>query len=270
MTKRKKIIITILILFIITICGLAIREFLYILETTSVMINFKSGTSLPREEATEDILNRFNGSYHSFYCHVDGVSNTDVKDLYKASNMFGNEFQKSNKACTSDMICKVINNQNGELETKVCNKNNVCLIQKYYPEKNIIDICYHYNENGVCTCGGEVQYDKNGKLLTERKCKEWDTNGYCTSSLGSIISYDSKGRLISKAYCENWNKNKNCDSWRYNGSMMYIYDDKDIITGFAKCKTYNNDGTCDLYDFKTCYRNSLLGTGLYYCYVNKD
>ena len=254
------------------------------LGATSEAIFFKGWEA--RTSVNENPTDVLHGYGFGFSCYATEWPEAEIESLYNASTIYGKEFKKSDRICPNDMICTVLNEKDEELSTKVCNERNICLTRKYSTEKDILNICYRYNEKGICTCGGEAQYYK-GKLVSDSSCKEWSENNYCTKKHGSIMSYNSDGRLINFAYCKSWDKQGNCtvlnSGWinRYNSNGQYLgyigceeweslgvckkygrgtihtYDKKGKLISKSKCQEWDEYDTCKVYTGTVCYPNRI-------------
>ena len=197
-----------------------------------------------------------------------------LEQLYNTSNIYGKEFQESVRKCADGINCSFFSNQNGELKTKVCNEDNICLARKYSSERDLIDICYKYDEKGICNCGREFQLDKNGRVISERYCPAWDQYGFCKEiGAGDIQTYNEDGKIATYKRCNKWDDNYNCvdnssycTTWRIEnqcityGGHIYNYDDQGRYLGYRSCERWRTPSVCEKYaDYGIVYEYNKKG-----------
>ncbi len=146
---------------------------------------------------------------------------------------------------TQGYSCYGTYNENGTFTEKVCDANGYCVTTQYNADQKGLrkSHCFTYNENGICTSGGETIYDENGNLLGYYKCTAWAQDGTCTAgTYGSVFTYDSNGNRTSYAQCTSWNSDGTCAV--RDGGSVYTYDENGNNTSSSSCKSWNSDGTC--------------------------
>lgn len=284
MKTKYKILVSILLVMIVLISACVIW-YMEISANISADLFFKGYGET--SSLSEDVIKTLHGYRYGFSCSKKGSIGPDidieVEQLYKALN----KFQGLQKNCEENMTCSVVSNKDGKLNTKICNAKNICLLREYNDRKENLNICYEYDEKGICTCGGEVWYKEN-YLVAKRECKVWDKKGNCSDGSGYVMSYNSDGKLTNFAYCKKWDNKGNCEildrgwinkfdndgryigyiscyKWeslgvckKYGRGIVITYDDKGNRLSKAKCEQWNEDGTCKIHNGRVCYRKGIF------------
>lgn len=111
--------------------------------------------------------------------------------------------------------------------------------------------CYNYNADLECVkyANKGTAYAYGDGIKVEGSCDKWNNDGSCAGALynSQIYNYDDKGNVISVVNCDKYESGK-CQSSNNTG-VEYIYDKNGNKIAEIGCKKMMSDGYCDTYGY---------------------